>query len=160
MSQKSLSLWLKAVVSGLFLIGIAFTFVLIPLYGKELIAKYPEFSGAFWPWTIFVVLFSVPCFAALVCGWKIAENVGLDRSFTKESAAVLKTVAVLAAFDSAFFFVGNWFLALFNYSFPPLLLVITPLVTFVGTAVAVVFFALSHLIYKAALLREDADLTI
>ena len=160
MSQKNLSLALKAVVIGLGLIGAALTFFLLPLYGREIAEEFPEFSGAYLPWLLFVIVFSLPCFAALFFGWKIAKNIGLDRSFTKENAGFLKIIAFLAVGDAAFFFVTNWVFAAFSINFPAMLVLVTPLVTFVGVAAAVVFFALSHLIYKAALLREDADLTI
>lgn len=160
MSQKSLSLALKAVVLGLGILGAALTFFLLPLYGREIVEEFPEFSGAYLPWLLFVIVFSLPCFAALFFGWKIARNIGLDRSFTKETAEALKIIAFLAVFDAAFFFVANWVFAFFNVTHPAMLVLVTPFVTFVGVSAAVVFFALSHLIYKAALLREDADLTI
>ena len=47
-----------------------------------------------------------------------------------------------------------------NMSHPGILLVFVPLIIFVGIAVCVVCAALSHLVYKSAVLQSENDLTI
>lgn len=160
MTQKNLSKWLKAVIIGTGIFGMIVFFAIIPAYGTSLRAMYPEVSHYYWPWQIFLWLCSVPCFASLFFGWKIAKNIGADNSFSFENAKQLKTISILAAGDSAFFFLGNWALAFMNMSHPSALIILTPLVVFVGIAITVVCAALSHLVYKSALMQAENDLTI
>lgn len=87
-------------------------------------------------------------------------SIGADRSFSLENSIYLRNIAVLAAADSGFFFFGNLVLLLLNLNHPSIAFVLAPIITFFGVSISVVFAALSHLIYKAAILREDSDLTI
>ena len=159
MEQKTLARWLKLVIVIVGLIGLAVYFVIIPSYGVSLRSQYPEFSGRFWPWLIFLWLTGVPCYTALVLGWRIAGNIGRDASFSMMNARLLKWIAYLAAGDSVFFFLGNLALLFLNMSHPGVVLG-SLLVVLAGAAVAVAAAALSHLVRKAAALQEDRDLTI
>lgn len=160
MTQKNLSKWLKAVIIGTGIFGLIVFGWLIPAYGISLKTIYSEVSHYYWPWQIFLWLCSVPCFASLFFGWKIANNIGNDNSFSFDNAKQLKIISILAAGDSAFFFIGNWSLALMDMSHPSMIIIITPLVVFVGIAITVVCAALSHLVYKSAVLQSENDLTI
>ena len=71
----------------------------------------------------------------------------------------MKWVAWMAAGDSAFFFVGNVVLLLCSMSHPGIFL-IAMVVVFAGVAITVAAAALSHLIYKAAVMQEESELTI
>ena len=159
MEQKALARWLRLVIVALGLIGLAVYFAVLPSYGVSLRSQYPEFSGRFWPWIIFLWLTGIPCYVALVLGWRIAANIGRDASFSMENARLLKRIAFLAAFDAAFFFLGNLVLLFLNMSHPGVVL-LSLLVVLAGAAVAVAAAALSHLVRKAALLQEQSDLTI
>ncbi|MGN0628952.1 MAG: DUF2975 domain-containing protein [Oscillospiraceae bacterium] len=160
MNQKSLALWLKIIIVLAALIGAVAAFLFIPAYGRSIADVYPEMSYCYYPWLAFEILFSLPCFAALFFGWKIAVNIGNDRSFTRENSAYLRSIAILAATDSGYFLLGNWALVFFDMNHPGIALLVAPVLTFFGISASVVFAALSHLIYKAAVLREDSDLTI
>ena len=159
MEQKTLAKWLKIILIGLGICGLAVYFAVIPSYGISLRAEYPEFSNRFWPWLIFLWLTAVPCYSALVLGWKIASGIGNDRSFTERNAGYLKWISWLAAGDTAFFFLGNLALLFANMSHPGIVL-LSLLIVFVGTAAAVAAAALSRLVKKAAALQEQSDLTI
>ena len=160
MNQKNLSKWLKAVIIGTGIFGIAVFGWLLPAYGANFASLNPEFSYCYWPWLIFLWLCSVPCFVSLYFGWKIANNIENDNSFSFENAKCLKTISKLAAFDSAFFFLGNWVLLFMNMSHIGVAIIFAPFVIFVGIAVSVVCAALSHLVYKSAVLQTENDLTI
>ena len=160
MNQSHLSKWLKAVIIGTGIFGFIVFGLLIPLYGSSFASMNPEFSHCFWPWVVFLWLCAVPCFASLFFGWKIASNIGADKSFSFDNAKQLKIISALAAFDCGFFFLGNWALLFMNMSHPGILLVFVPLIIFVGIAVCVVCAALSHLVYKSAVLQSENDLTI
>ena len=159
MEQKTLSRWLKVILVGVGLCGLVVYGAVLPLYGQSLVASNPEMANRYWPWLIFLWATGVPCYIALVIGWKIAANIGLDRSFSEENARYLKRIALLAAGDTVFFFVGNLVLLFANMSHPGVVLGAF-LVVFAGVAVSVAAAALSHLVLKAAQLQEQSDLTI
>ena len=159
MEQKTLARWLKVILIGVGLCGLVVYGAILPLYGQYIRDANPEMANCYWPWLIFLWATGVPCYIALVIGWKIAANIGLDRSFSEDNARHLKRISLLAAGDTVFFFVGNIVLLFANMSHPGVVLG-SFLVVFAGVAVTVAAAALSHLVLKAALLQEQSDLTI
>ncbi len=159
MEQKALSKWLKIIIIGVGICGLVGYFLVIPRFGQSLARQYPEFSGRYLPWLIFIWLTAIPCYIALFFGWKIAANIGTDRSFSVENANLLKWISWLAAGDSIYFFAGNVTLLLLGMSHPGVVLA-SLLVVFAGVAITVAAAALSHLVRKAAALQEESDLTI
>lgn len=159
MSQKSLSGWLKAAIIAAGLCALAVYAVIIPSYGVSIVSQYPEFEYRFLPWLLFLCGTALPVYAVLVIGWLIARDVGNDRSFRAANAKRLKWCAILAAADSAYFFIGNAALLLCNCSHPGVM-ILSMLVVMAGVAVSVIFAALSHLVGKAADLQEQSDLTV
>ena len=159
MEQKTLSKWLKLILLGMGICGLAVYFLVVPSFGDSLRSQYPEFAGRYWPWLIFIWVSGIPCYAVLVLGWRIAANIGRDASFSLENARFLRSIAVLAALDAAYVFLGNLAMLFLDMSHPGVVL-LSLLVVFAGAAVAVAAGALSHLVRKAALLQEENDLTI
>ena len=159
MEQKKLSVWLKGIVAGIGICGAVVYCYILPVIGKDLAAAYPEFSGNYWPWLIFLWLTAIPCYIVLADGWRIAGEIGADRSFSGKNARLLKQISMLAAGDSAFFFLGNVVLFFLNKNHPSILLA-SLFIIFAGVAVSVAAAVLSHLVYKAAVLQEENDLTI
>ena len=84
MEQKTLSRWLKAILVGVGICGLMVYFGIFPEYGKSLVEDYPEFSNRFWPWLVFLWMSGIPCYAALVLGWKIVSNIEKDHSFSSK----------------------------------------------------------------------------
>lgn len=159
MEQKALVRYLRLVILGIGILGLFACFVVIPMYGLSLKSMYPEFSNRFWPWLIFLWLSAVPCFISLAFLWRVASNIGLDRSFSSENAGYLKQVSRLFAVDSAFFFLGNATLLLLNMSHPGVMLASLAIV-FVGIAASVAAAVLSRLALKASDLQTQSDLTV
>ena len=159
MNQHRLSSWLKGIVAGIAVCGLIVYFAVLPNVGASLRAGFPEFSAWHWPWMIFLWITAVPCYAALVLCWKIAANIGNDRSFSEENARLLQAVARLAAGDTVFFFLGNVVLFFLSMNHPGILL-LSLLICFAGVAVTVAAVCLSHLVSKAADLQQQSDLTI
>ena len=159
MNQKSLSRWLRIILVGVGLCGLLVYFVVLPDYGHSLREEAPEFESRYWPWLIFLWGTAIPCYAALFLGWRIADNIGKDRSFSEENAHFLRIISWLAAGDAAYFFLGNLILLFADMSHPGVAL-FSLLVVFAGIAVAVAAAVLSHLVRKAAALQEQSDLTI
>ena len=159
MEQKNLAKWLKVILAGVGICGLIVYFLIIPAYGKSFAEMNPEFEYCFWPWLIFLWVTAVPCYIALVLGWKIACGIGADRSFTEANAKYLKWISWLAAADAAYFFAGNVVLMFLNMNHPGIV-ILSLLIVFAGTAIAVAAAALSRLVKKAAALQEQSDLTI
>ena len=159
MNQHKLSVWLKGIIIGIGLCGLIVYFAVLPSLADSFRISYPEFAGWYWPWLLFLWVSGIHCFIVLFMGWKIAENIGRDRSFSEENARLLQRVAWLAAGDTAYFFVGNIVLLFMSMNHPGILL-LSLLVCFAGVAVTVAAACLSHLVYKAADLQEQSDLTI
>ena len=159
MNQKKLSAWLKGIMIGIGLCGLIVYFIILPIFGYSMRLSYPGFAAWLWPWMAFLWMTAIPCYAALLMGWRIAANIGRDRSFSKENARLLQIIAGLAAGDSAFFFAGNIVLFFLNMNHPGIFL-LSLLVCFAGISVTVAAVCLSHLVHKAADLQEQSDLTI
>ena len=159
MKQKSLSKWLKIIIIGVGLAGLAVLFVIIPSLGQGIVGQNPEFDYCYYPWLILFWVCGLPCYAALVLGWKIAVNIGNDRSFSRENAHYMSWISALAAIDAVLFFTMNVVFLLLNMNHPGIFL-LSLIVVFIGVAISVAAAALSHLVMKAAELQEQSDLTI
>ena len=160
MRQLSLSRWLKFIIIGVGICGLIIYGIVIPMFG-QMIAAYENgaFDYCYLPWLIFIWITAIPCYMALVFAWKIASNIGADKSFTAANAKLLKWISVLAFFDAAFFFTGNIVYLFLNMNHPGIVL-FSLLVVFAGVAVAIASAALSHLVLKAEVLQEQSDWTI
>ena len=159
MKQKSLSRWLRIIAAGMAIMGAVLYFAVFPVLGNDAARQYPEYSHCLYPWLIFLWLTAVPCYIVLALVWKIAGNIGRDNSFCKENAVMMKRISVLAAIDSAFFFSGNIVYWLIGFNHPSLLLA-SFFVVFIGVSFSVAAAVLSHLIFKAADIKEENELTI
>ena len=159
MEQKNLARWLKWIIVGVGVCGLIGYLGVVPGYGKSLIAQYPEFSSWYIPWFVVILITAIPIYIALFLAWKIADNIGKDNSFSYENADALRWIARLAIADVAYFFVANWVMGFLGMNHPGVLL-LSFVVDFVGVAASVCCAGLSHLVLKAAKMKEENDLTI
>lgn len=159
MSQKGLANALKAVIMGVAVCGLVIYFYFLPVWGRAIIEQAPAYEKCYVPWMVFLWVTAVPCYLVLVCGWKISTEIGADRSFSAQNARLLKYISALAAFDSVFLFVGSGVFFVLGLSHGGMLLLCI-VVVFAGMTVTVAAAALSHLVYRAAELEEENELTI
>lgn len=160
MSQKTLSLLLKTIIIGVALcLAVVYIWVVPEIGGPLAETGDGEFRSLYVPWLIIIELTALPIIAALVLAWLIARNIGLDRSFSRQNAKLLGVIAILAAADSAYFFIANAVMMLLNMSHPGVV-IFSLIACFAGVAVCVAAAGLSHLVLKAAKLQEQSDLTI
>ena len=159
MNQKKLAGWLKAAMIIAAICLAVIYFAVLPTIGRDFADAYPEFAHCFWPWMAFIWVTAAPVYAALIFCWRIAANIGKDRSFTIENARNCKIVALLAIVDAAYFFLGNVVLTFLNMNHPGIVFA-SLLVCFAGAVIAIAFAALSNLVGRAAALQEQSDLTI
>lgn len=159
MNQSNLSKWLKIITAGTAICGLILFFVVIPSRGFSWADAYPEYAYGYLAWQIFFWIAGIPCFFALGYFWRICTEIGKDNSFSEVTAKLLVRISWLAAIDTLFFFVGNIVFAFLSMT-PIWVLFLSFIADFVGIAVAVLAAALSHLVYKAAELKAEAELTI
>lgn len=159
MKLKTLSLRLELVLIGMALCGLVVYGCFFPWLGRCIVLNAPEFAYCYYPWLILLWVTALPCYAALLLGWKIARNIGKDRAFTEETAKLLRWIARLAACDAGFFFLMNLVYLFLNMNHPGIVLV-SLLIACAGAAVSVVCAGLSDLVKRAWKLQEQYDLTI
>lgn len=159
MKQKNLSKWLKWILVGLAICGLAVYGYIIPVLGNNIARANPEFAYCYSPWLFFLLGTALPVFAALVCGWTITSEIACDRSFSNKNAKLLKVISFLAAGDAVYFFLGNIVFLSLDMNHPGIVLA-SLFVVFAGAAIAVAAATLSHLVYKAAQIQAENEGTI
>lgn len=159
MSQKSLSKWLKVIITGMGICGAIIFLYLIPVWGRDIAEANPEFSYCYIPWLTVILISAIPCYCVLYFGWRISSEIGKDNSFSMENARYLRNISILAALDSVYFFLANLVLMILNMNHPGIFL-LSLFVVFAGIAVTVAAAGLSHLVRKAADLKAENELTI
>lgn len=160
MKQTSLANWLKVIILGIGICGLVVYAIVVPVLGRTIaVMEHGVYDHCYWPWLIFIWITAIPCYAVLALAWKIACNIGADRSFSIANARLLKWISFLAASDAVLFFGGNLVFLFLNMNHPGIVL-FSQIVVFAGIAVAIASAALSHLVLKAADLQEQSDYTI
>ena len=159
MTQKTFANLLKAVIILAFLCVAVVYALYVPAAAAEGRASFPELESLWVPALIFVELTAVPVIAALVLSWFIARDIGRDQSFTRVNAHRMKTISFLALADVFYFLVGIGVFWTLGIASGPLMIFVM-LICSAGVIVAVCAGALSHLILKAAVMREEQDLTV
>ena len=160
MKQKTLAIMLLFVIVGVAACGILVYSVIVPELGKDLASQgNGEFAYLYKPWLYFILGTAVPVAAALVISVVIAINIMKNRSFCRTNARLMGVISILAAADTAYFFIGNVVFLLRNMSHPGVM-IFSMITCIAGAVVTVVAAALSHYAYKAAELKEQCDLTI
>lgn len=156
MKQKTLSRWLIVIIA-ITAVCIATVYALVPQWITYFTKEVKDSDAGIW--TVVIYITAVPVFIALYQGVRIAMNIGHDESFTKNTARRLGSVSYLAVADGLFFFIASLIFR-FAASGTNFAVAVGIVVFVICVFVAVIFAALSHWIYKAAELKEEADLTI
>ncbi len=159
MKQRELSLLLKAAI----VVTVLGTLLLLSFFaysmGDEMRMENPEVAYLFWPCLIFLWASSLPFFAALLLGWRIATDMGRNRSFCHENAQRLKWVCWLALLEAAVYIGAVVTLGVLHLASPGIALLLLFTVA-AGLVVAVIAAVLSHLVDKAVALQQENDLTV
>lgn len=150
---------LKGIIIGFAICGAIVVSLILPNLGGLFRMRYPEFSHWFYPWLVFLCITIIPCYLVLISAWKVAKNIGTDRSFSYENGKCFKRISFYALVDSIFFFVGNIIFWLIGINHPGIV-IISLMIVFVGLSIALACKALSQLVDNAASLQEENDLTI
>lgn len=147
------------VIGGGFLLLL--TFYILPSVGESIRYYNPEYSFAYKPAILWVRGFMLPIFASLYPLWKIFSSLRVKGgAFTGKNVSYLKAISYFAIADALIFPLGMLILGSMGASQPALTYVITPFVSFVCFAVAVMVGVLASLLEEAVKLKEENDLTI
>lgn len=156
MDQKKLSQWLRVILLGVVICSIFVYFVMIPLWGLRFVERYPSSERSYLPWLIFIWCTAIPCYLSAFWGWRITGEIRRDNSFSHENSAYLRRIMLAMLSDAAFFFVGNIVMLVLGMSDFRVFFT-AALVCFLVVAVATAAAALSHLVEKAARMREENE---
>lgn len=160
MSQKTLSYWLKAVIIAAALVGVWLYGLIVPMVASSI---REVGDHLYMPVLLFLLGTGLPCFASLLFAWKVASEIGRDNSFSRINAHCMKIISALALGDVLYFTIGMIVMVMvhheaFLWFFP--LCMFSAFLIIAGLAISICSAALSHLILKAAVLREENDMTI
>ena len=163
MSQKELSVLLKAVVAVLAVFLAAVLVFFVPMLGR-IVADYyagDPLKEAVFGYAVpgIVALSSLPGFIALWLAWQIFTQIGRNNSFCVENAGRLRLISRLALGDTCVYVILAVAVLALGPKHPSVPLIFIALTLF-GAAVTIACAALSHLTQKAADLKNDNDLTI
>ncbi len=155
MSQKSLAVWLKAVIVGMAICGLLVFGYAVPYGSNSILGEVAELWGA----VTYIWGMAVPCYIVLVFAWKVATNIGNDNSFSQDNAICFKWIAFMSGIDTMLLFVGNVILFVLDLN-SAVIGLFSFLICFIGVAISVASAVMSHLVMKAATLQEQSELTI
>lgn len=160
MKQKELSLALKGIVILCLLAGVVLCGIMVPELGLDAATSLPEYAWLFWPCLIFVFVTCVPVLIVLVLVWQMATRIGQDNSFCFENADSLRKICALSCVDMALYVLAAIVGFFLMSGLHPFLLLFLFAILCIGTAIAVVAAALSHIVQKGAEMKAEQDLTI
>lgn len=109
---------------------------------------------AFWSQLIFAWLTSIPCFVALVFGFRTTIYAKRDEFFTKKNANIFKMIAAMLFIDSVTFIIGNIVFMFLNWN--PFALIYY-VIGILGIIFALVSYFAYRYLNKATLIKEEND---
>ena len=159
MKLTTIEKYLKLIIIGFAICGLLVYAFILPNFGQSLAHQYPEFAHWYYPWLIFLWITVIPCYLVLISAWKVARNIGEDKSFSYENGKYFKQIAFYAGADSVFFFIGNIVLWLTGYNHPGIVIA-SMILVFFGLAITLASKSLAQLVDNAAELQEESEWTI
>lgn len=159
MKQDAFSKYLKGLVIAMAVLGLLLCVFFVPGFGKDIVKANPHLAYLFYPSLVFVYFTAIPVYVSLWNAWKIFCNIGKNNSFCFENALRLKHISYLASADT-FLYVAAAIVLVSMDALGWNALIFIVVIVFIGLAMAIVCSSLSHLVDKAATLKEENDLTI
>lgn len=160
MKQSEMSKYLKLITIGTGVLFLLFVLWFLPGILKRVILS-DAGSIAYWSACTFIWITAVPCLLGLWKFWGICVSIGADESFSRKNAQILKQMSHYFLTDSLLYvlaFVLTYILGWYRYTTNLLFCMI--LVLFICLTLTILCAALSHLVYKAAQMKEYQDMTI
>lgn len=157
MTQRNLSAMLRGLVLLSGIVGLFACRGFIVLVREAAV-----WEGARQLFPVFLIFFiasALAVYAALLLAWQIFADIGRDRSFTLVNSRRLKRISWLFAADTTAYLLA---VGVFQLLTPlrGLILLLMLAACFAGLALSVTAACLSHLVQKAAALKQESELTI
>jgi len=159
MKQDAFSKYLKGLVIAMAVLGLLLCVFFVPGFGMDIVKANPNLAYLYYPSLVFVYFTAIPVYVSLWNAWKIFCNIGKNNSFCFENARRLKHISYLASADT-FLYVAAAIALVSMDALGWNALIFIVVIVFIGLAMAIVCSSLSHLVDKAATLKEENDLTI
>ncbi len=159
MEQKKIANILKVFCVGVAVVGALFFFGYAPALISELARMNTQADYLKIPMLVGVWTSGVLCYCALGFFWTICARIGKDNSFCMENAKAMRAIGMLAFVAAGLMVAAVIFAAcvkLINLA----VLAIAFFAICVAGGIGIVCLALSALIKRAAMLKEENDLTI
>lgn len=159
MNQMEVAKWLKGITIAIAVMGVIFFFLVMPYMAYDIAAVYPEAAHLKWPGMVYGWCIGAVCYAILYRFWTVCVQIGQDNSFSAENARAFVKISRLAILMAFLWFAGILCLAVLHMLSPAFAIFMIVFV-FLSIAGAILSAALSHLIYKAYMLKQESELTI
>ncbi len=111
------------------------------------------------PWLIFLWAVTLPCFAVLICIWKVSTAIKTETVFALHTARTVKTAVTFILADTVLLLLGNILFLLLDMNHPAVFL-LSIFIVIAGISLAICAAVLARYLTKAAALQEEADATI
>lgn len=159
MNNDTLSKVLKLLIIGLAISGLVIYLFIFPFIGKSFIEVLPEASSWYWPWLSFLWITGIPCFMVLILMWQFTSTIKDNKVFSRLNATRILNISKLSILDTIIVIVGNLILLFADKNHPSIMILMLAIIL-LGITIAIIAYAFSRLIYNAAILQEESDLTI
>ena len=159
MKQRDLSIYLKIIVLGMSICGLLVYIMLVPMYGNTVFDGTQSYERWHYPWLALIWFTAVPYYITMYCLFRIAVNIGKDKSFCIQNATYLKWISYLASIASYLVFAMEVLYMVLGMEHQGTALGLLIIIIF-GIAVSIASALLSHMVVKAARLQEENELTI
>ena len=159
MGQKELARCLKALDLVALACFLGVMLAIVPARCAALAATNPELSQLVAFGWAFIVATALPMIGVAVNAWKIFTQISADNSFCVDNATRLVRIGAFSIVEACLFIGCIAALAMAKVLADGLLAVLLVAVVASG-GLGIVAFALSHLTAKAAVIKDENDLTV
>lgn len=149
-------LWTASALIGLLAVGAA---LMLAGVAGMFYHDAPEYRSALWPCAAYAGVGAVPCLLALGAFCRLIGLIQSDRSFSQESEKTVRFIAVMALIVCAYLVVG-FAVSLITGVGAAMLTIVFLFLMPAFLCIGLMALALARLIHRAALLREDNELTV
>lgn len=161
MESKKTATCIRIILIGFALMGAGLTALLFTGEANTVLRAFkpvPPFEQTYYYWAAFICIALVPCFAVLVLGWLITNQIERDDTFSIVNSRLLKAVGIISAVDSVFFLCGTIYF--FTLEISGSYFIFQLIAGFIGASFSLVAFVLSKLTVRAADIQDENALTI
>ena len=156
MSQKNLSVWLRAIAVFIGIAGLMVLFFSLPGMINDYRLQYPQYGVIAAVCMAACYVAAVPFVIAAAEFYLIAVRIGRDRSFSQENAGALKVIGAMGLVNTASCF-GLYCVTVSVGAAGMESSLMFILITISGIMISIAAFALSHIVMKICRQKPQRD---